>query len=132
IKHKTTREHILEMEAVLSDGSRAVFKPLSEQELNEKLKLDSLEGHIYREMIALIEEHREMILENYPHPDIIRRNTGYALDRLCEMQPFTPGGRPFSLAELLCGSEGTLAITASAKLNLVPVDPEKVVLVPHF
>ncbi|HET6528639.1 MAG TPA: FAD-linked oxidase C-terminal domain-containing protein [Balneolaceae bacterium] len=132
IKHKTTREHILEIEAVLSDGSVAIFKPLNKQELDEKLKLNSLEGHIYREMISLIQEHRESIFENYPHPDIIRRNTGYALDRLCEMQPFSARGRPFNLAELLCGSEGTLAMTASAKLNLVPVDHKKVVLVPHF
>lgn len=132
IKHKTTREHILEIEAVLNDGSRAVFKPLSEPELDNKLSLDSLEGHIYREIIALIRDHRESILKNFPHPDIIRRNTGYALDRLCEMQPFVPNGRPFNMAELLCGSEGTLAITASAKMNLVPVEREKVVLVPHF
>ncbi|SMO35509.1 FAD-binding and (Fe-S)-binding domain-containing protein [Fodinibius sediminis] len=132
IKHRTTREHVLEIEAVLSDGSKAVFKPLTPTELTAKMELDTLEGKIYREMTTLLENHREQILENYPHPQIIRRNTGYALDRLCEMQPFTDDGRPFNMAELLCGSEGTLAITTSAKLNLVPQDPEKVVLVPHF
>jgi len=132
IKYQTTREHILEVEAVLSDGSRATFKPLSEEELNQKMELDSLEGHIYREMIGLIREHRDEIRENYPHPEIIRRNTGYALDRLCEMQPFDPEGRRFNLAELLCGSEGTLAMTASAKVRLLPKDPESVILVPHF
>lgn len=132
IKYKTTREHILEINAVLSDGSRAVFEPLSKQKLQEKLQLDSFEGHIYREIISLVREHREDILKNYPHPEIIRRNTGYALDRLCEMQPFNPNGRKFNMAELLCGSEGTLAMTASAKVNLVPQDPESVVLVPHF
>src|SRR5699024_2682062 len=132
IKHKTTREHILEIEAVLSDGSRVVFRPLSETELAVKMELDTLEGHIYREMVELIREHKERILKNYPHPDIIRRNTGYALDRLCEMQPFTEAGRPFNLAELLCGSEGTLAMTASAKVNLVEQDPHRVVLTPHF
>jgi Fe-S oxidoreductase len=62
----------------------------------------------------------------------MRRNTGYALDRLCEMQPFDPDGRPFNLGELLCGSEGTLAMTASAKLKLVAQDSESVVMVPHF
>src|SRR5699024_7726086 len=51
---------------------------------------------------------------------------------LCEMQPFTENGRPFNLAELLCGSEGTLAVTTSAKVNLVPDDAEQIVLVPHF
>lgn len=132
IKYQTTREHILEIDAVLSDGSRAIFKPLSEEALNKKLELDTLEGHIYRQMIDLLREHREEIIEHYPHPDIIRRNTGYALDRLCEMQPFNPDGRPFNMAELLCGSEGTLAMTASAKVRLVPKDPESVVLAPHF
>ncbi|HKK45715.1 MAG TPA: FAD-linked oxidase C-terminal domain-containing protein [Balneolaceae bacterium] len=132
IKYKTTREHILEIDAVLSDGSRVTFKPLSEDELNQKQELNSLEGNIYREMMELIRENRNEILENYPHPEIIRRNTGYALDRLCEMQPFDPNGRPFNMAELLCGSEGTLAMTASAKVRLLPKDPESVVIAPHF
>ncbi|MFO7800367.1 MAG: FAD-binding oxidoreductase, partial [Rhodohalobacter sp.] len=125
IKHKTTREHILEINAVLSDGSAVTFKPLSSEELNQKLKLDPLEGEIYRGMLELLKTHKNEILKHYPHPDIIRRNTGYALDRLCEMDPITPGGRPFNLAELLCGSEGTLAMTASAKVNLVPLPKHK-------
>ena len=132
IKHKTTREHVLEIEAVLSDGSMAVFKPLTGEELEQKKRLDSLEGHIYRGITRLIENNREAILNAYPHPEIIRRNTGYALDKLCTMQPFDPNGRLFNMAELLCGSEGTLAITVSAKVNLVPADPYKVMLVPHF
>ncbi len=134
IKHKTTREHILEIDAVLSDGSQTTFKPLTEQQLKEKMRLDSLEGHIYRETVSLVKEHRDAILENYPHPEIIRRNTGYALDRLCEMKPFdtSDDARPFNLAELLCGSEGTLAMTSTAKVQLVERDPESVVLVPHF
>lgn len=132
IKHKTTREHVLEIETVLSDGSKAVFKPLSPAELTAKMELDTLEGQIYRDMVALVRDNRDRILNNYPHPEIIRRNTGYALDRLCEMQPFTENGRPFNLAELLCGSEGTLAVTTSAKVKLVSEDPEQVVLVPHF
>lgn len=132
IKHKTTREHILEIDAVLSDGTTAVFHPLSENELQKKLSLETLEGEIYREMLGLLRKHRDAIFENYPHPDIIRRNTGYALDRLCEMDPITPGGRPFNLAELLCGSEGTLAMTTSAKLNLVPLPKHKALLIPQF
>ncbi|GAA5521752.1 FAD-binding protein [Aliifodinibius salicampi] len=132
IKHQTTREHLLELETVLSDGSQVRFKALTEEELSAKMKLDSLEGKIYREMVELIRNHREAILDNYPHPEIIRRNTGYALDRLCEMQPFNPDGRKFNLAELLCGSEGTLAMTTRAKLNLLPKDSERVMVVPHF
>lgn len=132
IKYQTTREHTLEVEAVLSDGSIAYFKPLSTEELDAKKKLDNLEGHIYRSMLKLIEQNQELIERSYPHKDIIRRNTGYALDKLVEMQPFNPNGRKFNLCELLCGSEGTLAMTASAKLNLVPKDEHKLVVVPQF
>ena len=132
IKYQTTREHILEVEAVLSDGSVAYFKPLTKEELEAKKKLDNLEGHIYRSMLKLMEQNRELIERSYPHKDIIRRNTGYALDKLVEMQPFNPNGRKFNLCELLCGSEGTLAMTAAAKLNLVPKDSHKLVVVPQF
>lgn len=134
IKHKTTREHILEIEAVLSDGSIALFKPLAPQELEQKKRLQTLEGHIYRSIIKLVEENHKQILESYPHPEIIRRNTGYALDKLCTMQPFDPpaGGRYFNMAELLCGSEGTLAMTTSAKVNLVDRDSHRLIVAPHF
>ncbi|MCC5940587.1 MAG: FAD-binding protein [Balneolaceae bacterium] len=132
IKHKSTREHIIEIETILSDGSHVVFKPLTGKELEEKCKLSSLEGEIYRGMIALLKEHKDSIIRNYPHPEITRRNTGYAIDRLCEMEPITPGGRPFNLAELLCGSEGTLAMTVSAKVNLVPLPTKKALVIPQF
>lgn len=132
IKHQTTREHIIEIEAVLSDGSKTIFKPLSSDELDKKISLHSLEGHIYRGIIQLVKQHRDQIIKAYPHPDIIRRNTGYALDKLCEMQPFNSKGRPFNMAELLCGSEGTLAMTASAKVKLVPTDQHRVLIAPHF
>ncbi len=132
IKHKTTREHTLEIEAILSDGSAATFKPLNNSELEEKLLLNSLEGDIYRGMLGLLKQHKEAIIKNFPHPDITRRNTGYAIDRLCEMEPITPGGRPFNLAELLCGSEGTLAMTASAKVNLVPLPKVHSLVIPQF
>jgi len=132
IKYKSTREHVLEMEVVLSDGNIATFKPLTEEELEDKLLHQTLEGDIYRNMLDLLNEHKELIEKNYPHPEIIRRNTGYALDKLCEMAPITPDGRPFNLCELICGSEGSLALVTKARLNLEPVTSEKLLLIPHF
>ncbi|MDZ7807689.1 MAG: FAD-binding oxidoreductase [Gracilimonas sp.] len=132
IKYQTTREHTLEVEAVLSDGSTAIFKPLTSKELEAKKQQQDLEGYIYRSMLQLLEQNRELIESSYPHKDIIRRNTGYALDKLLEMQPFDPDGRKFNLCELLCGSEGTLALTASAKLNMVSKDKHQLVVVPQF
>ncbi len=132
IKYKTTREHVLSMDVVLSDGSMAKFEPLSLSELEEKKKQDNLEGSIYRGMLSLLEKNKDLIRSNYPHPEIIRRNTGYALDKLLEMEPFTNGGRAFNLCELLCGSEGTLAMTGSAVLNLEDVDSIQKLLIAQF
>jgi len=132
IKYKTTREHVLSMDVVLSDGSRAKFEPLSISELEKKKKLENLEGSIYRGMLSLLEKNKKLIRANYPHPEIIRRNTGYALDKLLEMEPFSTNGRAFNLCELLCGSEGTLAMTGSATLNIVATDSIQKIVIPHF
>jgi FAD/FMN-containing dehydrogenase/Fe-S oxidoreductase len=132
IKYGSVRDHIVSVEAVLSDGSVAVFEPLNEAELEVKMAGDSLEGRIYRDTITLLKTHKEAIREAFPHPDIIRRNTGYALDKLCAMHPVTPGGRPFNMAELLCGSEGTLALMSRATVGLSELEPHRVLLIPHF
>ncbi|MCH8486398.1 MAG: FAD-binding protein [Candidatus Cyclonatronum sp.] len=132
LKYGSVREHIIRVEAVLDDGSLVSFGPLSDEELEAKTRLQTREGHIYREMLRLLESNKEAIIQNYPHPKVVRRNTGYALDRLCEMSPLTPGGRPFNLAELLCGSEGTLALMHAATVRLVEAEPCRVLLIPHF
>lgn len=132
LKHRTTREHVQSMRVVLSDGSLVTFGPLTAEELEAKKRLTTLEGRIYREMLALLEANKDAILAHYPHPDITRRNTGYALDRLCEMEPLTPGGRPFNMAELLCGSEGTLAMTVDAEVRLVPLPRHKILLIGQY
>ncbi|HAC16783.1 MAG TPA: FAD-binding oxidoreductase, partial [Bacteroidetes bacterium] len=132
LKHRTTREHTISIRPVLSDGSFATFGPLSNDELIQKKSLQNLEGKIYRDMLELLDSHQQLIRDSYPHPDITRRNTGYALDRLCEMEPFTSGGRPFNMAELLCGSEGTLAMTIDSVVRLVPVPDFKILLVGQY
>ncbi|KPP98558.1 MAG: FAD/FMN dehdrogenase with 4Fe4S domain [Bacteroidetes bacterium HLUCCA01] len=132
LKHRTTREHVQTMRVVLSDGSLAEFGPLTNEELETRKQRKTLEGRIYREMLALLEANKDAILDSYPHPDITRRNTGYALDRLCEMEPLNPGGRPFNMAELLCGSEGTLAMTVDADVRLVPLPKHKILLIGQY
>ena len=48
------------------------------------------------------------------------------------MSPITEGGRSFNLCELLAGSEGTLAMTISAKLNLEEIPRYKCMIIPHL
>ena len=45
-----TRQNVLEISALLSDGSEVVFKNLNETAFNEKCSLQNLEGQIYRSL----------------------------------------------------------------------------------
>ncbi|TNE70178.1 FAD-binding oxidoreductase [bacterium] len=132
IKYGSVRDQIHSIDVILSDGSEVTFGPLSDDELEAKTRLNTFEGHIYRETLALLKEHGDAIKRDFPHPDIVKRNTGYAIDKLLEMSPLTPGGRPFNMAELLCGSEGTLAITKEAVLKLSDKPKRSILIVPQF
>jgi len=122
----STRDHTLEIKAFLSDGSEVLFKPLSTDELQEKLQGDHLENDIYRQAFTMLSDPdiRKEIENEFPEKRIHRRNTGYAIDLLAECQPFNPEGDPFNFCKLLAGSEGTLAFTTEIKLNLVPLPPK--------
>ncbi len=131
----STRDHTLEIECILSDGSLASFKALNETEFLEKLKADGLEGDIYKGLHSILsdENNARIIKEGYPDPDIPRRNTGYALDLLLQSKPYNDKGNYINLCKILAGSEGTLTVTTKIKLNLVPTPlPEKALVCAHF
>src|SRR3954452_20967307 len=85
IVHGTTIDHVLELEVVLSDGSRATFAPGVPHALDDGLR-------------AILRRHARAIAEDYPKH--WRQAGGYRLDRM----------DPFDLSKLVVGSEGTLAI----------------------
>jgi len=133
----STREHVIEVEAILSDGSEAAFGPLSASRFEEKCNENSgkLETAIYQNIKKILTdpENQKQIRKEYPHPSVLRRNTGYALDVLLNSAIFSPGGKPFNFCKLLAGSEGTLAFSTAIKLNLVPQLPKyKGVVCAHF
>ncbi len=127
----STREHTLEVKAILSDGSEATFGPLSQDEFAEKLTLQSLEGNIYRNIQKILsdKDNQTEIEEQYPAKSLERRNTGYAIDLLLDCEPFRHLGKEFNFCKLIAGSEGTLAFITEIKLNLVPLPPKEKVLV---
>lgn len=122
----STRDHTLEIKTLLSDGTLAVFGSLNKQEFKEKLKGEGLEAKIYQSIDKILgdEVNQKEILENYPDPEIERRNTGYALDLLMQNSVFGKSEDTFNFCKLLAGSEGTLAFTTEIKLNLVPLPPK--------
>jgi len=130
----STRDHVLSMKVILADGSEAEFGTVSNDEFERKCNCSTLEASIYRNLKEILnnEENRKQIKDQFPRPDIKRRNTGYAIDILLDSAPFG-GKQSFNLSKLLTGSEGTLAFTTELKLNLVPLPPkENVLICAHF
>jgi len=126
VVYGTTRDHLLEVNALLSDSSEALFKSCNIFEYEQKLNLKNFEGDIYRKIDSILnkKENQEQIRKEFPKPEIKRRNTGYAIDVLLESEPFTEGNESFNFCKLLAGSEGTLAFSTEIKLNLVDLPPK--------
>lgn len=125
VVYRSTREHLLEVKALLSDGSEAGFGKISIDEFHEKCEGNSLESKIYRNTRRLLSDYgnQQEIRNEFPKNTIERRNTGYAVDVLLDTAPFTAGERDFNFCQLIAGSEGTLALLTEIKLNVVPLPP---------
>ena len=136
VVYGSTRDHLVAVRGLLSDGSEVTFSPLTRDEFTAKCEgADTLETRIYRTVRELLSdpENRRLIRENYPKPAVTRRNTGYALDQLMDCAVFDPASeQPFNLCRLLAGSEGTLFLGLEFELNCEPLPPPGALLCAHF
>ena len=135
VVYRSTREHLLEVKTLLSDGSEATFGIVSLDEFHDKCELPTLEGAIYKATRSLLGnyEAQQEIRKEFPKKTVERRNTGYAVDILIDTAPFEAGGENFNFCKLIAGSEGTLAFITEIKLNVVPLPAREVgLLCVHF
>ena len=91
VVHGLTADHVRALDVTLADGTRATLRRGAPAP-------------------AALEGCRHLAAEARP-PDLVRRVSGYALEALAGPEPDWP--------RLLCGSEGTLAVTRRAELRLV-------------
>ena len=119
-----TIDHVLELDVVLADGSVTRLRPLARTEVDAKCAGDTLEAACYRTVRQLAGECAEEIDRRFPK--VLRRVGGYNLDE------FVHETRPFNLAKIIVGSEGTLALVVAAKIGLVPLPAAKAVLTIEF
>jgi FAD/FMN-containing dehydrogenase/Fe-S oxidoreductase len=145
IVYGSTRNHLMEVKGYLSDGSFVEFKPLSSEgefSFNSKMKIEGLEGDIYRHIYNILNDvdNQTEIRKEFPKMSIERRNTGYAIDELLETEIFTPqdkretiktpplagvaAGGAFNFCKLIAGSEGTLMFITEIKLHVNPLPPK--------
>lgn len=135
IQYGVTRDKVLELKTILSDGSEVKFSSLSKNEFHKKIEQNDLEGNIYEMLYKEFsnEATQKEITKEFPKPNIHRRNTGYALDELIDSEIFSNSNKPINIAKLLSGSEGTLAFTTEITLKLDTLPPENNVLIAaHF
>lgn len=136
----TTRDHLLEVRSILSDGTEVTFGTLTRAQYEAKCRGENvaspLEQQLYQQFKTWLSD--PVIIQNikdgYPKPTVKRRNTGYAVDELVPFfEPSATATATFNFANLIAGSEGTLCLITEARLNLLPVPPSDVALVcGHF
>ncbi len=107
-----TERYVEEITMVLADGKEATFKALTGSQLEEKMKLEGLEGAIYRKMFHLIDDNYEML--QIAKPKVSKNSAGYYLWNV-----YDKAKGVFDLTKMIVGSQGTLGIMTEMKLKLV-------------
>jgi FAD/FMN-containing dehydrogenase/Fe-S oxidoreductase len=113
LRYGKTGDHVHTLDCILADGERTHFAPMERAGVGSA---GGREGELARAVIATLEPHRERIEEKYPK--IPRRVSGYNFDALLEKSEL-------NLADLIVGSEGTLATVVEAEVGLVPLPPRQ-------
>src|SRR5947199_9949177 len=101
----TTADHVISLEIVMADGRIEKIGPAHETLRVERDKIDNLVRAKGAEMA-----------KRWP-PGLLKRWPGYGIERFLRA--------PNNLADILAGSEGTLAAIFSAELKISPLPREK-------
>ncbi len=111
VKFGRTVDSVLAIDTILSSGARVRFAPNAGRDNPIALKLAD-------RVIEITRAHEALIRERFPKT--LRRNAGLALDLILAQLDAGADAHSLNLAPLLCGSEGTLAITTGALCRLFP------------
>ncbi len=115
-----TGDHVHSLDCVLHDGADVRFGPVARGAV---AAMPGREGEIAREVLGILEPHRDSVLARYPR--IPRRVSGYNFDHVLEAPEL-------NLAQLVVGSEGTLATITEAELGLVPLPGARALVLLSF
>ena len=111
-----TSENIAGIEACLADGRRVYFAANAGA-------ADPIARDLAAKVIDITRRHAGLIRERFPKTK--RRSAGYQLDVILDQLDAGATPDTLDLAPLLCGSEGTLAVTLAADLVLQPLPASK-------
>ncbi len=135
IRYGVTRDKVVSIDTILSDGSLATFSEITSEEFLQKLEEDTLEGNIYKSIYdeLIFDSAQEEIKKEFPKETIHRRNTGYAIDEFLTSDIFGGTEPTINVAKFLSGSEGTLAFSTQITIQLDDIQPkESIMVTSHF
>ncbi len=135
IQYGVTRDKVVSMKTILSDGKEVIFKALTKEEFENKIKEDTFESSLYKNIYKELSNNviQNEIVDEFPKDSIHRRNTGYAVDQLLKSNVFGRETTDFNFCNLLCGSEGTLAFTTEICLQLDDLPPKhSAMVITHY
>ncbi len=118
ILYHMTADNLHAVDVVLSDGTPAHFEPTPRRDIAQHVVKGGLLGMIWQSVPYIVEQARAAL--DARRPNTWRRCGGYNLDRLLTAIPGDNSGA-INLAELICGSEGTLGMLTEIELKLVPL-----------
>lgn len=117
ILYGRTSESVLGIDACLADGRVVTFD-------EGAASRDPVVRDLTERVVRVVREHEQLIRERFPKT--LRRSAGYQLDEILkQLDTHGDDTTKLNLAPLLCGSEGTLAVTLSASLKLHPLPKAK-------
>ncbi|MCH7828284.1 FAD-binding oxidoreductase [Patescibacteria group bacterium] len=120
LRYGKTEDYVIELKIVLLDGEEHTVKPLSFQELKEKMAVEGFEGGFYQKIFKLVQEHKSLLAS--VKPKVSKNSAGYYLWNVWD-------GATFDLTKLFVGSQGTLGIITEITFTLVTPKKHSTLLV---
>lgn len=116
LEYGKTERFVKKVKVVLSDGQEYELKPLTNDELVEKMRQKNFEGELYTKMYELITENYDEIQKS--KPQVSKNSAGYYLWNVWDKEKGI-----FDLSKLWVGAQGTLGLLLEADIELVPTRP---------
>jgi FAD/FMN-containing dehydrogenase len=105
-----TEKYVKSLDVVFANGETDILQPLRQEKLAAKLEEQSESGRIHRDMYELIKSNYDAIQK--AKPSVSKNSSGYYLWNAYDKETDT-----LDLSKIVVGSQGTLAVVASATIT---------------